>query len=146
MLDYSSPTPKWKHVLTRGFLTYRAQATLLTDPATGRMFLFGGYINTDWVPSGKHKRTRSFGDVWQFRVDVPGGFFEEVDMDDEERTALVGPWQKCFSCGSIGPWKKCGGESCKCPHPLISEAYFGGGLGTCRGRAFFCDPQCLKDG
>ncbi|KAL6306427.1 hypothetical protein BKA93DRAFT_816487 [Sparassis latifolia] len=127
MLDYSSPTPKWKHVLTRGFPTYRAQATLLTDPDTGRMFLFGGYTNTDWVPSGEHERTRSFGDVWQFRVDVPRGFFEEVDMDDEERTALVGPWQKCFSCGSIGPWKKCGGE-------YMQRA------------SVFLRPQGLKDG
>lgn len=109
ILEHSSPTPRWRHVLTRGFPTYRAQPCLHTDPDTGKMYLFGGYTNTDLVPSGKHTRTRSFGDVWQLRVDVPGGDFDEVDLDDEERTARIGPWQKCFTCGSTGPWKKCSG-------------------------------------
>ncbi|KAH9939536.1 hypothetical protein B0H21DRAFT_756421 [Amylocystis lapponica] len=111
MLDHAVPTPTWKHVIAHGFPTYRAGAHLLADPDTGRMFLFGGYTNTMFVPSGRHEMTRSFGDLWQLRLDVPGGFFEEVDWADEERTALVGPWQKCFACGSTGPWKKCGGES-----------------------------------
>ncbi|KAH9936009.1 hypothetical protein B0H21DRAFT_758865 [Amylocystis lapponica] len=122
----SSPAPRWRQVLTRGFPTYRAGAHMHTDTDTGRMFLFGGYTNTEFVPSGKHEMTRSFGDLWQLRLDVPGGFFEEVDWEDEERTAHVGPWHKCFACGSTGPWKKC--------------------AGTCRGRAFFCDAGCLKDG
>lgn len=126
ILNHSSSKPVWKQVLTQGFPTYRAQSTLLTDPDTGRMYLFGGYTNTDLVPSRSHARTRSFGDLWQLRVDIPGGHFEEVNISEEERNARVGPWQKCFTCGNVGPWKKCGG--------------------TCRGRAFFCDDQCLKEG
>lgn len=110
ILDHSTPKSVWKHVLTQGFPTYRAQSSLLTDPDTGRMYLFGGYTNTDLVPSGNHARTRSFGDLWELRIDVPGGHFEEVDLDDEERNARMGPWQKCFTCGNVGPWKKCGGE------------------------------------
>ncbi|KAI0659951.1 hypothetical protein C8Q70DRAFT_105866 [Cubamyces menziesii] len=127
VLDYREPAPRWKQVITGSFPTYRAQGQLLTDPATGRMYLFGGYTNTDWVPTGnqKHDLTRSYGDVWELRVDTPGGLFEEVDWEDERRTAQLGPWQACYSCGSVGVWKKCGG--------------------TCDGRVFFCTPNCQKE-
>jgi hypothetical protein len=100
----------WKHVLTRGFPTYRAQALLITDPATGRTFLFGGYINAEYVSSRTEEDSRSFSDLWELRVNVPGGHFEAVDVEDEARTARLGPWQRCFACGSAGPWKKCGGK------------------------------------
>ncbi|TFY55717.1 hypothetical protein EVJ58_g8073 [Rhodofomes roseus] len=126
VLDHSSPSPRWRHVVHQGFPTYRAQSTLLTDPDTGRVYLFGGYTNTDQVPSGKHGHTRSFCDLWQLRLDVPGGHFEEVNVADEERNARLGPWQRCFNCGNTGMWRKCGG--------------------TCKGRAFFCDDACLKEG
>lgn len=111
VLDHSAPggAPRWKQVITGNFPTYRAQSQLMTDPATGRMYLFGGYTNTDWVPAGKHDLTRSFGDVWQLRVDVPGGLFEDVDWEDERRAAQLGPWMACYVCGSVGVWKKCGG-------------------------------------
>ncbi|KAI0063833.1 hypothetical protein BV25DRAFT_1823893 [Artomyces pyxidatus] len=116
----------WKHVLTRGFPTYRAQAHLFSDPETGKVYLFGGYTNTDFVTEAKHPMSRSFGDLWQLRLDMPGGFFDGVDIDEEARTARAGPWQRCFTCGSAGPWEKCGG--------------------SCGGRAFFCEIQCLKEG
>ncbi|KAJ7470995.1 hypothetical protein FB451DRAFT_1135262 [Mycena latifolia] len=123
----SAPAPAaWKHVLTRGFPTYRAQTHLVSDPATGRTFLFGGYVNSEYVPSRSEEESRSFCDLWELRVDVPGGHFEEADVEDEARTARVGPWQRCFTCGSAGPWKKCGG--------------------ACKGQAFFCDARCLRDG
>ena len=98
------------HVLTRGFPTYRAQAALFSDPATGRMFAFGGYTNSEFVPDGKHNVSRAFGDLWELRMDVPGGHFDGVDLEEESRTARAGPWQRCFNCGSAGPWKKCGGK------------------------------------
>lgn len=101
----------WKQVLTHGFPTYRAQAKLVADPATGRTFLFGGYVNSQYIPSQSKEESRSFGDLWELRVDVPGGHFADADVEDEARTARVGPWQRCFSCGSAGPWKKCGGEA-----------------------------------
>ncbi|KAJ7491355.1 hypothetical protein B0H11DRAFT_1007662 [Mycena galericulata] len=116
----------WKQVLTRGFPTYRAQTHLVSDPTTGRTFLFGGYVNSEYVPSRSAEASRSFGDLWELRIDVPGGHFEEVDIEGEARTARVGPWQRCFTCGSAGPWKKCGG--------------------ACKGQAFFCDARCLRDG
>lgn len=102
--------PKWKQVLTRGFPTYRCQAQLVSDPATGKTYLFGGYTNSEFVPTRKAYISRSFGDVWQLRVDEPGGYFDGVDLDEEARTAKAGPWQRCFGCGDTGPWRKCGGE------------------------------------
>ncbi|KAJ7432153.1 hypothetical protein FB451DRAFT_1197227 [Mycena latifolia] len=119
----------WKQVLTRGFPTYRAASTLLTDIKTGKVFLFGGYTNNDYVPSrnaATTSSTRSFMDLWQLRLDLPGGFFDDVNLEEEARTAQAGPWQRCFACGSAGPWKRCGG--------------------SCNGRAFFCDASCLKQG
>ncbi|CAA7271088.1 unnamed protein product [Cyclocybe aegerita] len=113
---------KWKHVLTRGFPTYRAQSLLLVDPATGKTYLFGGYVNTDWVPSGRPGSSRTFCDLWELRVDVrridgqgeeEEGWLEAMGEEERERvlesrTARVGPWQRCFACGSAGRWKKCG--------------------------------------
>ncbi|RDB16271.1 hypothetical protein Hypma_003064 [Hypsizygus marmoreus] len=119
-------TAPWRQVLTHGFPTYRAQAQLIVDPDTGKTYLYGGFANNDYVPSRKTSISRSFGDLWQLRINIPGGCFEGVNLEEETRTAQAGPWQRCFTCGSAGPWKKCGG--------------------TCRGKAFFCDADCLKEG
>ncbi|KAJ3509875.1 hypothetical protein NLJ89_g4987 [Agrocybe chaxingu] len=116
----------WRQVLTRGFPTYRAQAHLLVDDQTGKTYLFSGYINTEFVPSRAKSFSRSFADLWELRLDIPGGNFDGVDLEEEARTARAGPWQRCFACGSAGPWKKCGG--------------------SCGGRVFFCGSDCLKDG
>ncbi|KAJ7460306.1 hypothetical protein FB451DRAFT_1141381 [Mycena latifolia] len=119
----------WKQVLTRGFPPYRAEATLVTDTKTGKVFLFGGYKNNVYVPSRNTTPTsssRSFTDLWQLRLDLHGGFFDDVNLEEEARTAQAGPWQRCFTCGSAGPWKRCGG--------------------ACNGRVFFCDSSCLKQG
>ncbi len=116
--DPAANPPTWKHVITRGFPTYRAQAELFCDPETGRTFLFGGYTNSDFVPDGKHIVSKTFNDLWELKLDVEGGHFDEVDVDEESRTATVGPWKRCFNCGSAGPWKKCGGEGLR--HSLIS--------------------------
>ncbi|KAJ7624524.1 hypothetical protein FB45DRAFT_1086302 [Roridomyces roridus] len=121
----TNPNPvSWRQVLTRGFPTYRAQSWLVVDSKTGKIYLFSGYKNTTYVPSkgststenkGKDKdkpkpSSRSFLDLWQLKLDVPGGHFTGVDLEEEARTAVVGPWQRCFACGSTGPWKKCGGS------------------------------------
>ncbi|KAJ7088234.1 hypothetical protein C8R43DRAFT_298122 [Mycena crocata] len=118
--------PKWKQVLTHGFPTYRCQAQLACDPDTGRTYLFGGWTNTQYVPTRTALVSRSFGDLWELRVDEPGGHFDEVDVEEEARSARAGPWQRCFSCAAAGPWKKCGG--------------------SCKGRVFFCGGPCLKEG
>ncbi|KAJ7121555.1 hypothetical protein C8R44DRAFT_981641 [Mycena epipterygia] len=118
--------PKWKHVLTPGFPTYRCQARLECDPDTGRTYLFGGWTNSQYIPTRSKLLAKTFGDVWELRIDVPGGHFEEVDFEEEARIAKVGFWQRCFSCAAAGPWKKCGG--------------------SCKGRVFFCGTTCLRDG
>ncbi|KAF7371251.1 hypothetical protein MSAN_00760900 [Mycena sanguinolenta] len=125
----SEPTlsaPKWKQVLTPGFPTYRCQAHLQCDPATGRTYMFGGWTNCQFIPTRSKLMSRSFGDLWELRLDMDGGHFEEVDFEEEARVAKAGPWQRCFACASAGPWKKCGG--------------------SCKGRVFFCGNGCLRDG
>ncbi|KAJ7093289.1 hypothetical protein B0H15DRAFT_1020725 [Mycena belliarum] len=119
----------WKQVLSPGFPTYRAEAALVTDPATGKIYLFGGYKNTTYVRSKKaepSESARAFVDLWQLRLDVPGGCFEGVDLAEEARSTRAGPWQRCFTCGITGPGKRCGG--------------------ACNGHVFFCDADCLKEG
>ncbi|KAJ7164515.1 hypothetical protein C8R46DRAFT_953190 [Mycena filopes] len=118
--------PKWKQVLTPGFPTYRCQAQLACDPANGRTFMFGGWTNSQFIPTHTKLKSRSFGDLWELKLDLPGGHFEEVDVEEEARVASSGPWQKCFTCAGAGPWKKCGG--------------------SCKGRAFFCGKACLREG
>ncbi|KAF7972173.1 hypothetical protein HWV62_18746 [Athelia sp. TMB] len=108
---WSPSTFKWKQVLTRGFPSYRAQSQLVTDPESGKVFLFGGYTSEDFIASRKGLVSRNFGDFWQLCIDQPGGFFEGVDLEDEARNAKIGPWQRCFTCGCAGQWKKCGGRS-----------------------------------
>ena len=112
LLDHSSPTPRWRQILTPSFPTYRAQCQIVADPATGKMYLFGGYTNTTWCPAGKYDISRSYGDIWELVVDVPGGNFANVDWEDEKRTAQLGPWQVCYTCGKFdvyGSYKKCAG-------------------------------------
>ncbi|KAH6911813.1 hypothetical protein BKA70DRAFT_1268556, partial [Coprinopsis sp. MPI-PUGE-AT-0042] len=132
--SHDSPPPdalqikhaKWRQVLTPGFPTYRCHCQLLTDRDTGKMYMIGGFTNDDWM-SENHEFTRtSFGDLWQLRVNLPGGWYSDVNVEDEWKTARAGPWKRCFTCGSAGLWKRCGG--------------------SCGGKAFFCDNECLKEG
>ncbi|KAJ7220976.1 hypothetical protein C8J57DRAFT_1393484 [Mycena rebaudengoi] len=118
--------PKWRQVLTAGFPTYRCQAQLACDPATGKTYMFGGWTNQQYIPTRTKLFSRSFGDVWELRLDLPGGHFEEADLMEEVRVARAGPWQRCFVCAAAGPWKKCGG--------------------SCKGRVFFCGAGCLREG
>ncbi|KAJ7267868.1 hypothetical protein C8J57DRAFT_352325 [Mycena rebaudengoi] len=121
--------PSWRHVRTPGFPTYRCQARLECDAATGRTYLFGGWTNSLIVPTRTKLQSRSFGDLWELRMDLPGNpysHFSEAEFTEEVRVARVGPWQRCFSCGKAGAWKQCGG--------------------TCKGHVFFCGTACLREG
>ncbi|KAJ7098521.1 hypothetical protein B0H15DRAFT_580440 [Mycena belliarum] len=124
--DMGGAVPQWQQVLTPGFPTYRCQAQLLCDSATGRTYMFGGWTNAQYIPTRTKLLTRSFGDVWELRVDLPGGQYDAAGAAEEARVAPAGPWQRCFVCGSAGPWKKCGG--------------------SCTGRVFFCGAPCLREG
>ncbi|KAJ7913054.1 hypothetical protein B0H13DRAFT_2471578 [Mycena leptocephala] len=53
----------WKHVLTHGFPTYRAQSQFMADPATGRTFLFGGYVSAEYVPARGDGVSQCFSDL-----------------------------------------------------------------------------------
>lgn len=118
-------TRAWSQVLTSGFPTYRAQAKLVSDPETGRTFLVGGYTNSDFVPS-KHVISRAFNDVWELRIEIPGGGMEKGwDWEEDKRTAMMGPWKTCFNCGAVGQWKMCGG--------------------TCGGKALYCSRECGEE-
>ncbi|KAH0608213.1 uncharacterized protein H6S33_002265 [Morchella sextelata] len=105
---------KWSQVLTRGFPTYRAQARLIIDEQSGKSYLFGGYTNSDFVPSN-HVVSRAFNDLWELKIDFEDGRGGIVDRvlelgKDEKRTAVMGPWGTCFCCGAVGQWKMCGGS------------------------------------
>ncbi|KAJ6450126.1 hypothetical protein C8R47DRAFT_1171203 [Mycena vitilis] len=126
LFEPTRTAPKWKHVLTPGWPTYRCQAHLACDDATGRTYMFGGWTNSQYIPTRSKLMARTFGDLWELKLDVPGGHFEEVDVEEEARVAQAGPWQRCFTCAAAGPWKKCGG--------------------SCKGRVFFCGNACLRDG
>ncbi|KAF8804270.1 hypothetical protein BYT27DRAFT_7069042, partial [Phlegmacium glaucopus] len=91
----SSSSRKWRQVLTKGFPTYRSQSHLIVDPQSGKTYLFGGMITNEFVPFRKVAISRGFGDLWELRIDLPGGHFEGVNIKDEERTAQLGPWQRC---------------------------------------------------
>lgn len=74
------------------------------------MYLFGGFTNTQYLPDCKREITKGYGDLWELRVDLPGGHFEGVTEEEELRTARLGPWKRCFSCGDVSnEWKSCGG-------------------------------------
>ncbi|KAJ7036339.1 hypothetical protein C8F04DRAFT_1220966 [Mycena alexandri] len=117
---------KWQQVRTAGFPTYRCQAQLAVDSATGKTYMFGGWTNNQYIPTRTKLMSRSFGYLCELRVNLPRGHFEEADVEEEARVAKAGPWQRCFSCASAGPWKRCGG--------------------SCNGKAFFCGTPCFREG
>lgn len=114
MLDSDDPSKSsFKHVIARGFPSYRALGQLIVDDVTGKTYMWGGYISTTFVPQHKSTNddgTLNFTDLWQLRVDVEGGGFDNVTYEEEARTAKAGPFERCFNCESAGRWMKCGGE------------------------------------
>ncbi|KAL6303746.1 hypothetical protein BKA93DRAFT_323837 [Sparassis latifolia] len=84
------------------------------------------YLYGEFVPS-KHVQSRTFGDVWQLSIDMPGGYFSEADLERDVRSPKMGPWARRFTCGSVSnTWRKCGG--------------------SCGGKYVFCSTECLKEG
>ena len=75
----------------------------------------------------KESTTWCFNDVWQLRLDMPGGAMTDEDRQIDARTEKMGPWKRCYSCGEVGfDFKKCSG--------------------TCGGRYFFCSKECHRAG
>lgn len=144
-LVFDPETKIWQHVIVKGWPSYRAQATLISDPDTGITYLYGGqefchmcnsdlnspplclgYTNTEYVPM-KDTTSRCFGDIWQLKLDMPGGRMTEEDRNLDPRTETMGPWRRCYTCGEAGlEYKRCSG--------------------TCGGRYFFCSVECQTKG
>ncbi|KAE9402519.1 galactose oxidase [Gymnopus androsaceus JB14] len=123
---YNPESRIWQHVLVRGFPSYRAMATIACDPDTGKVYLFGGYTNSDFVPS-KSIVGRVHNDVWMLKIDLPGGNWNAEDIQRDRRNEKMGPWMRCFTCGNCGiTWQKCGG--------------------SCGGKYYFCSKECQKAG
>ncbi|KAJ7764246.1 hypothetical protein B0H16DRAFT_1454791 [Mycena metata] len=59
--------------------------------------MFGGFTNNQYIPARSKLLSRSFGDLWELRIDEAGGHFDEVNVEEEMRSAKAGPWQRCFS-------------------------------------------------
>ena len=47
----------------------------------------------------KDRTTRCFSDVWQLRLEMPGGGMTEEDRQIDVRTETMGPWRRCYTCG-----------------------------------------------
>ncbi|KAF9065818.1 hypothetical protein BDP27DRAFT_1384447 [Rhodocollybia butyracea] len=114
------------HVLVRGFPSYRAMSTFANDPDTGKIYLSGGYSNSDFVPA-KNVATRVYHDVWTLKLDLPGGHWNPQDLTRDLRAEKMGPWMRCFTCGNCGiTWQKCSG--------------------ACGGKYYFCSKECQRSG
>src|ERR1700761_7142097 len=94
-----SSREKWKHVLSHGFPSYRASHALLTNPSNGRMYLYGGYATSEYIPDNKDHSIKNYSDLWQLRLNISGGMFEEVGGKLDEKSSAAGPWKRCFTCG-----------------------------------------------
>lgn len=57
---------------------------------------------------------------------MEGGDISEEDLRRDTQTEAMGPFKRCFGCGSFGrSWMKCGG--------------------SCGGQYFFCSADCQKE-
>jgi len=94
----------WKQVLTSGFPTYRACSQFVEDAGTGKIYLFSGFFEREFLPDGmpSDMHIKCFVDLWELRLNMPGGNFEGVDVEEEARTARKGPWKRCFTCCAVG--------------------------------------------
>ncbi|KIO27407.1 hypothetical protein M407DRAFT_232827 [Tulasnella calospora MUT 4182] len=119
---------RWSQVITKGFPTYRSCAEMFTDPSTGKTYLFGGLMSTGYAPSQKPTQFKLFSDIWELVIDTPGSGFKESDFESADpRFSKLGPWVRCYHCGSVGRWLTC--------------------TGTCRQTpqaASFCGKECQK--
>ena len=70
---------------------------------SGKVYLFGGHADQVFIHGRKDTVTRSYADLWQLRINIPGGFYEDVDLEEESRFAKAGPWKRCLGCGNAGP-------------------------------------------
>ncbi|KZW04455.1 hypothetical protein EXIGLDRAFT_664026 [Exidia glandulosa HHB12029] len=125
-LLYDPKTRLWQMVLVKGFPSYRAASSLVCDPDDGKVYLFGGYSNAEFSPS-RRNIVRPYNDLWQLKIDMPGGSWDPEDLERDIQQERLGPWARCAFCASIGVgWQKCGG--------------------TCGGQSYFCSKECQKNG
>ncbi|KZV99080.1 hypothetical protein EXIGLDRAFT_606252 [Exidia glandulosa HHB12029] len=122
---FDPTTGIWQHVLVKGFPSYRLGARFVVNPEDGKVYLFGGSCNSNFVPS-KTAVMRTYNDLWQLKIDMPGGHWDPKDLERDTRMERIGPWTRCYACGSCGiDLQKCGG--------------------TCGGKVYFCSRDCQKE-
>ncbi|EJD48563.1 hypothetical protein AURDEDRAFT_150965, partial [Auricularia subglabra TFB-10046 SS5] len=89
-LLFDPETRKWQLVLVKGFPSYRAASTLMCDPDDGKIYLFGGYTNSEFCPS-KSLKTRTYSDLWQLKINMPDGHWNPKDLERDIRAERAGP-------------------------------------------------------
>ncbi|KAK7446264.1 hypothetical protein VKT23_014469 [Stygiomarasmius scandens] len=123
---WNPDTGIWQHILVKGFPSYRSMSSLTCDPETGKLYMFGGFCNGDFIPT-KNMMGRFYSDVWQLKIDTPGGHWDPKDLERDIRAEKMGPWLRCFTCGNCGiTFQKC--------------------AGTCGGKYYFCSKDCQRAG
>lgn len=83
-----------------------------------------GYSNAEFCPSKNqqvralthgvqrasrlHWQVRTYNDLWQLKIDMPGGNWKPKDLERDIRMERMGPWSRCFTCGVCDiSWQKC---------------------------------------
>ncbi|KAG8962393.1 hypothetical protein FRC00_009686 [Tulasnella sp. 408] len=82
-----------------------------------------------WLDESRDTAAQTFNDLWELSIEVPGSKFKESDFEVDDRFSKLGPWKRCFTCGSVGRWLTC--------------------AGACRNTdqaAAFCGVECQKKG
>ncbi|KAJ3813993.1 hypothetical protein F5876DRAFT_86746 [Lentinula aff. lateritia] len=115
---YDPEANLWQHVPVRGFPSYRAMSTIVSDPDTGKIYLFGGYTNLDFVPA-KNFSLQAFNDILTLKLDLPGGHWNPDDLTRDVRAGKTGPRMR-----------------------VALPAY----AGACGGKYFFGSKDCQRRG
>ncbi|KAE9409961.1 hypothetical protein BT96DRAFT_1077328 [Gymnopus androsaceus JB14] len=96
---FDTKTRNWRHVLVRGFPSYRSMSTLVSDPDTGKIYY---YLFGDFIPSKAL--------LGRLKIDTEGEWTSE-DLLRDLRSEKMGPWMRCFSCRKCGiTWQQCAGS------------------------------------
>lgn len=90
-----------------------------------------------------HWQVRTYNDLWQLKIDMPGGNWKPKDLERDIRMERMGPWSRCFTCGVCDiSWQKC---ELKVDYGTRMLSRLSGG-GTCGGKYYFCSKDCQKNG
>jgi len=49
----------------------------------------------------RQNETRVHSDLWQLKIDMPGGHWDPKDLERDIRLERIGPWTMCFTCSTV---------------------------------------------